>query len=338
MKQSQILKIFGKRSLPPRASGGRAGRPQLIDATSAAQLHKLIRRLQTEEGPESEITAERIYRRWKGKKKCSFKTLKRWVSSRYRWKAPSPGAKLYPKDIQERKKFKATHGGKGAAFWRNMVFIDGHTVKKFCLYRVRKMAASGRVRGQYRRIDGKKTTKVSKLPPCHKRNRAWRPGGKNSSVKYVFGVSHARGIFFMYRIDNEGGWNAKRAVDMYRRLSKAIGPRRQPGGVTVFEDNDPVWKDPRAAEEKAKMGLLELAGGVPRRSPDLNPLDFAINAEIDKRVARSYRRSAPKRLSHALFGVAVSKIAFSSSMTKFVRKCIDSMPARVAKLDPEVVT
>ena len=120
------------------------------------------------------------------------------------------------------------------------------------------------------------------------------PIGGRVTLKYVFAVSHERGIFFMYRIDNNVGWCADRACDMYRSLRAALG---NAGTVVLYEDNgarnsfdglrskltrrcylasDPVWKISGPQAEKASCGFAPFPGGTPKRSPDLNPLDYAI--------------------------------------------------------------
>ena len=112
--------------------------------------------------------------------------------------------------------------------------------------------------------------------------------------KHVFAVSHERGIFFRYRIANNVGWCADRACDMYRSLRAALG---HAGTVVLYEDNgarnnigglrskltrcfylesDTVWKSSGPQGEKASFGFAPFPGGAPKRSPDLNPLDYAI--------------------------------------------------------------
>ena len=57
-------------------------------------------------------------------------------------------------------------------------------------------------------------------------------------MKYVFAVSYSSGVFLMYRIDNQIGWCAERACDMYRSLRTSIG--RTTGDVILYDDNFPA--------------------------------------------------------------------------------------------------
>ena len=57
----------------------------------------------------------------------------------------------------------------------------------------------------------------------------------------------------------------------------------------ILEDNDPSgYKSKRAIAAKAanKIDVLEL----PRRSPDLNPLDYGFWADLNKRLRRQEQR------------------------------------------------
>ena len=51
----------------------------------------------------------------------------------------------------------------------------------------------------------------------------------------------------------------------------------------VLEDNDPTgYKSSKGMEAKAASAIMTL--DLPHRSPDLNPLDFSLWAEINKRM------------------------------------------------------
>ena len=99
----------------------------------------------------------------------------------------------------------------------------------------------------------------------------------------------------MYMIDNNVGWCANRAFGMYRSLRTALGHE---GTVVRYEDNGarniegglcsklthcfclasgPVWKRSGQKAEKASFGFAPFPGGVPKRPPDLNPLDYVID-------------------------------------------------------------
>ena len=332
VSKTKAKKIFGKIGAAGQKPSA-AGRPARIGSRAAEQLHKLIRKTQEQEGKAQEVTAAKIWAAWKARKKPSLKTLRRWLQKNYSWKAPSLRAQLKPGDREDRAAYADRYGWKPKEFWRGVVFIDGHSVKKVSSLRVRSHAARNMCRAQYRRVANGKVRKVSKLPPCHTRGRDRRPSGKGASLKYIIGICWEGGIFFIYRIDNAPGWNSKRAIDMYARLHKSAA-HHFGSPITVYEDNDPIWKEKSAMAAKKQIGIRAMAGGVPKRSPDLNPLDSHVNAELDRRILRSYQRGSRKRVSQLDFERRVVKIAFSKSMTLYVRKVIDGIPERLRKMDP----
>ena len=163
--------IFGNAAVS-RAHGekGRAnGRPRAISCRGEAQNFDLIRKLQDKDD-QGEATAEAIYRRWKGET-CSLKTLRRWISRNSKWARPSPKAQLTAIDVSERDDFFRRCACLGRDFWRVVVFIDGHSVGKVNIRRVRDEVVRGRYRGQYRPIVNGRAAKTPDLPKCHARNR-----------------------------------------------------------------------------------------------------------------------------------------------------------------------
>ena len=73
-------------------------------------------------------------------------------------------------------------------------------------------------------------------------------------------------------------------------LAKAKPRKRR---FLILEDNDPSgYKSGLgiAAKKEAKINVLPL----PKRSPDLNPLDYAFWAELSKRLRKQERRFSPR--------------------------------------------
>ena len=90
-------------------------------------------------------------------------------------------------------------------------------------------------------------------------------------------------------------WNAGTAVEMYtgplrRALAKAHPNVR--GSWRVLEDNDSTgYKSGQAVAAKANVGIQEF--NLPKRSPDLNPLDFSLWATVNKKM-RDQEKKWPK--------------------------------------------
>ena len=80
-------------------------------------------------------------------------------------------------------------------------------------------------------------------------------------------------------------WNAKAAEDLYRgpiisALKKELGPKRR---YVLLEDNDPAgYKSNKGRAAKADLHIEPLR--FPKYSPDLNPLDFYVWSEIERRM------------------------------------------------------
>jgi len=82
-------------------------------------------------------------------------------------------------------------------------------------------------------------------------------------------------------------WCAAAAADLYEKiLYKAL--RRHRGikkSYKILEDNDPTgYKSKLATKVKDKLGIKPIT--FPRYSPDLNPLDFFLWAEVERRMAQ----------------------------------------------------
>ena len=97
----------------------------------------------------------------------------------------------------------------------------------------------------------------------------------------------------------EGRWGAAAAEDLYTNvalpaLQERFGEKRS---FTILEDNDPTGNRSRRgieAKRKAKLRVLE----IPKRSPELNVLDFAIWSEVERRMRAQERKwPASKRES-----------------------------------------
>eukprot|EP00973_Karenia_brevis_P027118 3740784-Karenia_brevis.AAC.1 len=61
-----------------------------------------------------------------------------------------------------------------------------------------------------------------------------------------------------------------------------------------MEDNDPSgYKSHSAEAKKASLHITPIC--LPPRSPDLNPLDFSVWAEINKRMRRQEKSWPPSK-------------------------------------------
>ena len=84
-----------------------------------------------------------------------------------------------------------------------------------------------------------------------------------------------------------GKWSGKAAAEMYAGpLRRALEREEYPhvrGCWRVLEDNDPAgYKSSKGMAAKAAAGIETL--DLPKRSPDLNPLDFSFWAAANQKM------------------------------------------------------
>ena len=115
-----------------------------------------------------------------------------------------------------------------------------------------------------------------------------KPGKKKNkfntgaSVNICAGISNGK-IVLWHELPKV--WNGKEAAALYagaiiKCLKKHRGTKRK---YLVLEDNDPTGYKSNAAK-RAKELLKINAVQFPTYSPDLNPLDFSLWAEVEKRI------------------------------------------------------
>ena len=111
-------------------------------------------------------------------------------------------------------------------------------------------------------------------------------------------------------------------------LIRAYAGKRK---YSVLEDSDPTgYKSKRAEKAKAASRITPFC--LPPRSPDLNPLDFSLWAEVNKRMRRQERRwSAGKRETRAVFLARLRRTATRLPPT-YIDNIIGDMQTRCQKI------
>ena len=89
----------------------------------------------------------------------------------------------------------------------------------------------------------------------------------------------------------DGNWNGAKAAEMY---TNALGPALREAypakkRFLLLEDNDPSGYKSTVAKD-VKTGLNISTLDFPRRSPDLNPLDYGFWDCINRRLRRQEKR------------------------------------------------
>ena len=126
-----------------------------------------------------------------------------------------------------------------------------------------------------------------------------------------------------------GRWSGEAAANMYAGPLKRALAEAWPAKRTwrVLEDNDPTgFKSGKGnrAKESAHIDVFE----IPRRSPDLNVLDYALWHTINLRMREQERAwPAEKRESKDEYMKRLRRTALSLP-TALVKKCVGGMRRR----------
>lgn len=166
--------------------------------------------------------------------------------------------------------------------------------------RAKKFQKMRRVRGHLRtRSEG---VQKGFTKPCPKRHRQ-NPG---SSVNVCAGIIDGKVKLWHYLPKS---WNGQVAAQTYRgpihrALKHYCGDKPM---YKVLEDNDPVgYKSAKAIEAKGELSISAIQ--YPRYSPDLNPLDFFLWAEVERRMLAA---KAPNSETVAQYKARLRRTAFA---------------------------
>ncbi len=159
--------------------------------------------------------------------------------------------------------------------------------------------------------------------PNPKRNRR-NLGGL---LQVCGGIRNDRIVLWKYI---EGKWNGDVAAKIYdediRKLFKRLCPEK--ASPTIVEDNDPTgYKSSKAiaVKKRLKYNIMSL----PRSSPDLNPLDFSIWTDIERRMMKT----GPKKRRETVheYKIRLRKTAMTTSRA-LVRKAVANMHERAVAI------
>ena len=264
------------------------GRPTAYCRTPKGFLamKRVYDRLLRQSQGKSEVTPQMVKER--GGFNCCAKTISRafWERGIYfrpQYKKPD----LSNADRKERKLRGSANSHRTAAGWNNYVhaIIDNKVFQVYTSGKFRDVAARRKVRGTYR--TRRRVFTVGHVKPPDSRQST---GAKSIMVTCAVGA----GKMLMWH-EVQGRWNGAAAANMYRGPLRRALEKAHPGvrGLwRVMEDNDPAgYKSGRGKAAKADVGIQ--AFSLPKRSPDLNPLDFSFWAAVNTKM-REQEKYWPK--------------------------------------------
>jgi hypothetical protein len=234
--------------------------------------------------------------------------------------------RLTTEDVKARFEFAKLYRLKSKGWWRKNLHM-AIDLKCFAVYthgQGRAYAAQREIRGAYRSpgegLDAGYVTVNKSL--------RYNPGTK--AVLIAAGVGGGQ-----LRVWEEisGRWSGESAAHFYEgplltSLKKAYPTKRK---FSVLEDNDPTgFKAKKGHDAKDRAGIKVFT--IPKRSPDLNVLDYAVWNQINRQMRKQEEGwPAKKRETRQQYVNRLRKTAFG--LTKiFIDDSIGDMQRRVRRL------
>ena len=302
------------------------GRPRKVTPALAKKLLNTYTAMIAKADAQYEVAMNMVKK--KLRLKIAERTLFRFFHSRGIHMRP-----LYEKptltadDKRMRLKWATQHQRRTAKQWRKSphAIIDNKVFQVYTTGKARAYAARRRVRGAYRARAAKLTTGHTKPAKTLKFNT----GAKSVMIACAVGAGR---VLMWHEVS--GAWNAAAASKMYagplRRSLERAYPRFK-GTWKVMEDNDSAGYKSNAAQEAKKRNNIEPLS-LPRRSPDLNPLDYSVWAQINRKMrAQEAKFSKTKKETRAEFLRRLRRCAMGLS-SDYVNETIGDLRSRCQKL------
>ena len=326
-----IAKALGRdrscigRLLAQKRAPNPIGRPRALTAAKVDRLVTLLNEMVDEAESNYEVTLPMLMRRARVKV-CERVVANALHERGYQFRAMREKPVLTPGDIEERYAFAKKYKDRSVAFWHStiQVHLDNHHFKVATTARGRKLLAKRCVRGCYR-------TRGKSLRPGHV-----KPSNKLRQYTGAKGFLIAGGVgggkvLVWHTV--EGAWGGVEAERLYADIVTPALKKQYPQkrSFMILEDNDPTGNfsnKGRAAKEANKLSVFR----IPKHSPDLNVLDYAIWSEVERRMRKTERAwKKDKTETRAQFGVRLARTA-QKLPKEFIDKSIADMKRRCERL------
>lgn len=261
---------------------------------------------------------------------CSTRTLQRafWQHDVY-FRPLYEKPDLTPEDNTERLEWAERHSHRSPGQWGRYVhaFIDNKVFPVYTRGSFRRAAAKRLVRGVYR--TRKRVFSTGYVKP--KNPKIMKNSSGVQSVSVTCAISSEK-VLLWHVV--QGRWTGAEAARMYSGPLKTALRRAFPsvkGSWRVLEDNDPTgYKSNKGLQAKAAHGIQTL--DLPKRSPDLNPLDFAFWAHLNRRM-RAAESTWPvsRRETRAQYVERLRRTAMSTPL-EFLARITGTLAKRCAQL------
>ena len=263
----------------------------------------------------------------KAKPKACAKVVANALHERgYRFRDLREKPILTPTDIEERYEFAKKYMLMTPEWWELQVDIhlDNHGFKVALREPGRKLLAKRKVCGVYRK-------KGTGLSPAHvKPSKKLRIPTGAKSILIGGGVGHGKVLVWQHI---EETWSGAEAAKFYKDAVAPALKKHVPGKkrFQILEDNDPTGNySGKGVKAKQEMKLIPLR--IPKQSPDLNVLDYAIWSEVERMMRNQERLfCAGKTETREEFKVRLARTARNLS-SSFISKSIRDMAVRCKRL------
>ena len=329
-RQSEIAALLGRSSktvsnhLKRRGNEKiQKGRPRKMTKEVYTGLRRVLTKLLKKAGGEKEVTVAMV--KAASGCDCSLRTIRdAFHADGIRFRRLREKPILSRCDVVARRRFADLYAAKLPSQWLKSphAVIDNKNFPLYLSKSHRAHAARRSVRGAYRQ--GKDACAQHLVKP---------QGSLKLPVKSVVVTAAViKGRIRVWRY-TRGRWNGQAAADMYSdTLAKAL-KRVYPAArkFLVLEDNDPTgYKSGKgmAAKASSKIATLDL----PRRSPDLNVLDYSLWHAINVRMrAQELSFAATRRETQEQYKARLRRTALSLPAS-VVTRAVRDMARRVRAL------
>jgi hypothetical protein len=296
LKPSEIAKRLGRdksvmtRLLVKRVTRKKQGRNPVLTDSEVEFLEKRLDEMIIKADGDYHITAPMLKRNTRSKASCRViqnALHKRGIFFKKMREKPL----LTPDDIKDRYRFAKKYKKMSKVWWCKSIhaYIDGKHFKTYLTGANRSRAAKHATWGAYR-SPGKGLNGGYVKP---KKGLSFNTGSKSA---LIMGAVCESGVSMWHEVSQDR-WNGQAAADMYKGpLLKALtktNPKRK--SFEILEDNDPTgFKSSKAVTTKKEVGI-KTTFCIPKRSPDLSVMDYAIWSEVNRRMRRQEKSWAKSK-------------------------------------------
>ena len=301
------------------------GRPRALTEAKVDRIVALLERMVTAADGSEEVTMDMLMRR--ARLKVSKRVVADALHARgYRFRDLREKPILTPDDVGERHAWAKKYAHKSRDWWLRAVHVhlDNHVFKVATTGKGRKLLAKRRVRGVYR-------TKGKSLESAHV-----KPSSKLHLSLGAKGILKAGGIGggqLLVWQTIAGPWSGSEAAALYANVVQPALRARYPRTrrFCILEDNDPTGNRSKKGIEAKRQAHLEVLH-IPKRSPDLNVMDYAVWAEVERRMrAQEKKWPASKAETRTAFARRLDRTARGLS-NDFIDKSVMDLQRRTKRL------